>query len=191
MRTSKLKNRFFFLMIIGILTFTAFYAARIWQLNERYPSAQIIAGTQNTPITWNGLNIKLLNGELVSQESFFSTYAVAASFIFSDSSADQYALFSISVTKLEENESQNHFYLDYCGAEKDGWKNLISPELFQALNPTAKPISQMNVGETQNFLLAIGLHQTSFTKENWKNICIDQLSLVLSIYPQKISFQYS
>ena len=191
MRTSKLKNRFFFLMIIGILTFTAFYAARIWQLNERYPSAQIIAGTQNTPITWNGLNIKLLNGELVSQESFFSTYEVDASSIFSDSSADQYALFSISVTKLEENESQNHFYLDYCGAEKDGWKNLISPELFQALNPTAKPISQMNVGETQNFLLAIGLHQTSFTKENWKNICIDQLSLVLSIYPQKISFQYS
>lgn len=191
MRTSKLKNRFFFLMIIGILTFTAFYAARIWQLNERYPSAQIIAGTQNTPITWNGLNIKLLNGELVSQESFFSTYEVATSSIFSDSSADQYALFSISVTKLEENESQNHFYLDYCGAEKDGWKNLISPELFQALNPTAKPISQMNVGETQNFLLAIGLHQTSFTKENWKNICIDQLSLVLSIYPQKISFQYS
>ncbi len=191
MRTSKLKNRFFFLMIIGILTFTAFYAARIWQLNERYPSAQIIAGTQNTPITWNGLNIKLLNGELVSQESFFSTYEVDASSIFSDSSADQYALFSISVTKLEENESQNHFYLDYCGAEKDGWKNLISPELFQALNPTAKPISQMNVGETQNFLLAIGLHQTSFTKENWKNICIDQLSLVLSIYPQKIIFQYS
>lgn len=191
MRTSKLKNRFFFLMIIGILTFTAFYAARIWQLNERYPSAQIIAGTQNTPITWNGLNIKLLNGELVSQESFFSTYEVATSSIFSDSSADQYALFSISVTKLEENESQNHFYLDYCGAEKDGWKNLISPELFQALNPTAKPISQMNVGETQNFLLAIGLHQTSFAKENWKNICIDQLSLVLSIYPQKISFQYS
>ncbi len=191
MRTSKLKNRFFFLMIIGILTFTAFYAARIWQLNERYPSAQIIAGTQNTPITWNGLNIKLLNGELVSQESFFSTYEVTASSIFSDSSADQYALFNISVTKLEENESQNHFYLDYCGAEKDGWKNLISPELFQALNPTAKPISQMNVGETQNFLLAIGLHQTSFTKENWKNICIDQLSLVLSIYPQKISFQYS
>ena len=191
MRTSKLKNRFFFLMIIGILTFTAFYAARIWQLNERYPSAQIIAGTQNTPITWNGLNIKLLNGELVSQESFFSTYEVDASSIFSDSSADQYALFSISVTKLEENESQNHFYLDYCGAEKDGWKNLISPELFQALNPTARPISQMNVGETQNFLLAIGLHQTSFTKENWKNICIDQLSLVLSIYPQKISFQYS
>lgn len=191
MRTSKLKNRFFFLMIIGILTFTAFYAARIWQLNERYPSAQIIAGTQNTPITWNGLNIKLLNGELVSQESFFSTYEVAASSIFSDSSADQYALFNISVTKLEENESQNHFYLDYCGAEKDGWKNLISPELFQALNPTARPISQMNVGETQNFLLAIGLHQTSFTKENWKNICIDQLSLVLSIYPQKIIFQYS
>ena len=191
MRTSKLKNRFFFLMIIGILTFTAFYAARIWQLNERYPSAQIIAGTQNTPITWNGLNIKLLNGELVSQESFFSTYEVDASSIFSDSSADQYALFSISVTKLEENESQNHFYLDYCGAEKDGWKNLISPELFQALNPTAKPISQMNVGETQNFLLAIGLHQTSFAKENWKNICIDQLSLVLSIYPQKIIFQYS
>ncbi len=191
MRTSKLKNRFFFLMIIGILTFTAFYAARIWQLNERYPSAQIIAGTQNTPITWNGLNIKLLNGELVSQESFFSTYEVDASSIFSDSSADQYALFSISVTKLEENESQNHFYLDYCGAEKDGWKNLISPELFQALNPTARPISQMNVGETQNFLLAIGLHQTSFTKENWKNICIDQLSLVLSIYPQKIIFQYS
>ena len=109
MRTSKLKNRFFFLMIIGILTFTAFYAARIWQLNERYPSAQIIAGTQNTPITWNGLNIKLLNGELVSQESFFSTYEVDASSIFSDSSADQYALFSISVTKLEEKESQNHF----------------------------------------------------------------------------------
>ena len=48
-----------------------------------------------------------------------------------------------------------------------------------------------NVGETQNFLLAIGLHQTSLTIENWKNICIDQLSLVLSIYPQKIIFQYS
>lgn len=191
MKTKKSNHLFYFSLAIGLLIFTTLYAVRIWHLNERYPCAQTITGTQNAPITWNGLKIELLNGELVPQESFFSAYEVIASSIFSDSLAEQYAIFSVAITKLEENESQNHFYLDYCGAEKDGWKNLISPELFQALNPNAKQVSQMSVGETQNFLLAIGLHQAAFTKQNWKNVRIDQLSLVLSIYPEKISLQYT
>lgn len=191
MRTAKFKKLFYLLIVVGIFILAAPYTARVYQLNQRYPSAQTITGTQNAPITWNGLKIELLNGELVPQESFFSTYEVIASSIFSDSLAEQYAIFSVAITKLEENESQNHFYLDYCGAEKDGWKNLISPELFQALNPNAKQVSQMSVGETQNFLLAIGLHQAAFTKQNWKNVRIDQLSLVLSIYPEKISLQYT
>ncbi|HJB39538.1 MAG TPA: hypothetical protein H9943_03995 [Candidatus Ruthenibacterium avium] len=191
MRTAKFKKLFYLLIVVGIFILAAPYTARVYQLNQRYPSAQTITGTQNAPITWNGLKIELLNGELVPQESFFSAYEVIASSIFSDSLAEQYAIFSVAITKLEENESQNHFYLDYCGAEKDGWKNLISPELFQALNPNAKQVSQMSVGETQNFLLAIGLHQAAFTKQNWKNVRIDQLSLVLSIYPEKISLQYT
>lgn len=191
MRTAKFKKLFYLLIVVEIFILAAPYTARVYQLNQRYPSAQTITGTQNAPITWNGLKIELLNGELVPQESFFSAYEVIASSIFSDSLAEQYAIFSVAITKLEENESQNHFYLDYCGAEKDGWKNLISPELFQALNPNAKQVSQMSVGETQNFLLAIGLHQAAFTKQNWKNVRIDQLSLVLSIYPEKISLQYT
>ena len=191
MRTAKFKKLFYLLIVVGIFILAAPYTARVYQLNQRYPSAQTITGTQNAPITWNGLKIELLNGELVPQESFFSAYEVIASSIFSDSLAEQYAIFSVAITKLEENESQKHFYLDYCGAEKDGWKNLISPELFQALNPNAKQVSQMSVGETQNFLLAIGLHQAAFTKQNWKNVRIDQLSLVLSIYPEKISLQYT
>ena len=191
MRTAKFKKLFYLLIVVGIFILAAPYTARVYQLNQRYPSAQTITGTQNAPITWNGLKIELLNGELVPQESFFSAYEVIASSIFSDSLDKQYAIFSVAITKLEENESQNHFYLDYCGAEKDGWKNLISPELFQALNPNAKQVSQMSVGETQNFLLAIGLHQAAFTKQNWKNVRIDQLSLVLSIYPEKISLQYT
>ena len=191
MRTAKFKKLFYLLIVVGIFILAAPYTARVYQLNQRYPSAQTITGTQNAPITWNGLKIELLNCELVPQESFFSAYEVIASSIFSDSLAEQYAIFSVAITKLEENESQNHFYLDYCGAEKDGWKNLISPELFQALNPNAKQVSQMSVGETQNFLLAIGLHQAAFTKQNWKNVRIDQLSLVLSIYPEKISLQYT
>lgn len=191
MRTAKFKKLFYLLIVVGIFILAAPYTACVYQLNQRYPSAQTITGTQNAPITWNGLKIELLNGELVPQESFFSAYEVIASSIFSDSLAEQYAIFSVAITKLEENESQNHFYLDYCGAEKDGWKNLISPELFQALNPNAKQVSQMSVGETQNFLLAIGLHQAAFTKQNWKNVRIDQLSLVLSIYPEKISLQYT
>ena len=191
MRTAKFKKLFYLLIVVGIFILAAPYTARVYQLNQRYPCAQTITGTQNAPITWNGLKIELLNGELVPQESFFSAYEVIASSIFSDSLAEQYAIFSVAITKLEENESQNDFYLDCCGAEKDGWKNLISPELFQALNPNAKQVSQMSVGETQNFLLAIGLHQAAFTKQNWKNVRIDQLSLVLSIYPEKISLQYT
>lgn len=191
MRTAKFKKLFCLLIVVGIFILAALYTARVYQLNQRYPSAQTITGTQNAPITWNGLKIELLNGELVPQESFFFAYEVNTSSIFSDSLAEQYAIYSVAVTKLEENESQNHFYLDYCGAEKDGWKNLISPELFQALNPNAKQVSQMSVGETQIFLLAIGLHQAAFTKQNWKNVRIDQLSLVLSIYPEKISLQYT
>lgn len=191
MRTAKFKKLFYLLIVVGIFILAAPYTARVYQLNQRYPSAQTITGTQNAPITWNGLKIELLNGELVPQESFFSAYEVIASSIFSDSLAEQYAIFSVAITKLEENESQNHFYLDYCGAEKDGWKNLISPELFQALNPNAKQVSQMSVGETQNFLLAIGLHQAAFKKQNWQNLRIEQLSLVLSIYPEKISLRYT
>ena len=191
MRTAKFKKLFYLLIVVGIFILAAPYTARVYQLNQRYPSAQTITGTQNAPITWNGLKIELLNGELVPQESFFSAYEVIASSIFSDSLAEQYALFNVSITKLEENESQAHFYLDYCGAEKGGWKNLISPELFRALNPHAKPVIEMGVGETQNFLLAIGLHEAAFKKQNWQNLRIEQLSLVLSIYPEKISLQYT
>lgn len=191
MRTAKFKKLFYLLIVVGIFILAAPYTARVYQLNQRYPSAQTITGTQNAPITWNGLCIELLNGELIPQESFFSAYEVNGSSIFSDSLAEQYALFNVSITKLEENESQAHFYLDYCGAEKGGWKNLISPELFRALNPHAKPVIEMGVGETQNFLLAIGLHEAAFKKQNWKNVRIDQLSLVLSIYPEKISLRYT
>lgn len=191
MRTAKFKKLFYLLIVVGIFILAAPYTARVYQLNQRYPSAQTITGTQNAPITWNGLKIELLNGELVPQESFFSAYEVIASSIFSDSLAEQYALFNVSITKLEENESQAHFYLDYCGAEKGGWKNLISPELFRSLNPHAKPVIEMGVGETQNFLLAIGLHEAAFKKQNWQNLRIEQLSLVLSIYPEKISLRYT
>ena len=191
MKTKKSNHLFYFSLAIGLLIFTTLYAVRIWHLNERYPCAQTITGTQNAPITWNGLCIELLNGELIPQESFFSAYDVYGSSIFSDSLAEQYALFNVSITKLEENESQAHFYLDYCGAEKGGWKNLISPELFRALNPHAKPLIEMGVGETQNFLLAIGLHEAAFKKQNWQNLRIEQLSLVLSIYPEKISLRYT
>lgn len=191
MRTAKFKKLFYLLIVVGIFILAAPYTARVYQLNQRYPSAQTITGTQNAPITWNGLKIELLNGELVPQESFFSAYEVNGSSIFSDSLAEQYALFNVSITKLEENESQAHFYLDYCGAEKGGWKNLISPELFRALNPHAKPVIEMGVGETQNFLLAIGLHEAAFKKQNWQNLRIEQLSLVLSIYPEKISLRYT
>lgn len=71
MRTAKFKKLFYLLIVVGIFILAAPYTARVYQLNQRYPSAQTITGTQNAPITWNGLKIELLNGELVPQESFF------------------------------------------------------------------------------------------------------------------------
>ena len=84
-----------------------------------------------------------------------------------------------------------YYRFDYCGAEKDGWRNLVSPEIFESLNPLAKKPSQLSVGETEELAMAIGLHKDAFRNTEWSNLSTSDISLVMSVYPQKVILQSS
>lgn len=85
----------------------------------------------------------------------------------------------------------SYYRFDYCGAEKDGWRNLVSPEIFESLNPLAKKPSQLSVGETEELAMAIGLHKDAFRNTEWSNLSTSDISLVMSVYPQKVILQSS
>lgn len=89
------------------------------------------------------------------------------------------------MTKVSDSPLLTYYRFDYCGAEKDGWRNLVSPEIFESLNPLAKKPSQLSVGETEELAMAIGLHKDAFRNTEWSNLSTSDISLVMSVYPQK------
>lgn len=95
------------------------------------------------------------------------------------------------MTKVSDSPLLTYYRFDYCGAEKDGWRNLVSPEIFESLNPLAKKPSQLSVGETEELAMAIGLHKDAFRNTEWSNLSTSDISLVMSVYPQKVILQSS
>lgn len=148
-------------------------------------------GYPQKPIEWNGLKIELIGAEIVDGEAFLQEYNIDRESIFSDSLSEKYALFHISVTKVSDSPLLTYYRFDYCGAEKDGWRNLVSPEIFESLNPLAKKPSQLSVGETEELAMAIGLHKDAFRNTEWSNLSTSDISLVMSVYPQKVILQSS
>ena len=67
----------------------------------------------------------------------------------------------------------------------------IDPEIFESLNPLAKKPSQLSVGETEELAMAIGLHKDAFRNTEWSNLSTSDISLVMSVYPQKVILQSS
>ena len=133
----------------------------------------------------------MIGAEIVDGEAFLQEYNIDRESIFSDSLSEKYALFHISVTKVADSPLLTYYRLDYCGAEIDGWRNLVSPEIFESLNPLAKKPSQLSVGETEELAMAIGLHKDAFRNSEWSNLSTSDISLVMSVYPQKVILQSS
>ena len=140
-------------------------------------------------VEWS--EIELIGAEIVDGEAFLQEYNIDRESIFSDSLSEKYALFHISVTKVSDSPLLTYYRFDYCGAEKDGWRNLVSPEIFESLNPLAKKPSQLSVGETEELAMAIGLHKDAFRNTEWSNLSTSDISLVMSVYPQKVILQSS
>lgn len=164
---------------------------RITRLNGSYLATEDCYGYPQKPIEWNGLKIELIGAEIVDGEAFLQEYNIDRESIFSDSLSEKYALFHISVTKVSDSPLLTYYRFDYCGAEKDGWRNLVSPEIFESLNPLAKKPSQLSVGETEELAMAIGLHKDAFRNTEWSNLSTSDISLVMSVYPQKVILQSS
>lgn len=172
--------------MVAFVLLAIFYGIRVFSLNQAYPSSEVLMGTLQTPVQWNGVEIQLLDGELVDQGDFQARYTLSEKALRSEILPEKYALYVLSITRLQQSEGQAWFKLEYAAAEDDGYHNLLSPELFRSLNPNAVPVAQMPLGETKTFLLAIGLHQSAFSVQEWDNLSINDLSLVLSVYPQKV-----
>ena len=177
------------LLLLLVLSFAI--GLRITRLNGSYLATEDCYGYPQKPIEWNGLKIELIGAEIVDGEAFLQEYNIDRESIFSDSLSEKYALFHISVTKVSDSPLLTYYRFDYCGAEKDGWRNLVSPEIFESLNPLAKKPSQLSVGETEELAMAIGLHKDAFRNTEWSNLSTSDISLVMSVYPQKVILQSS
>ena len=171
------------MLLLLVLSFAI--GLRITRLNGSYLATEDCYGYPQKPIEWNGLKIELIGAEIVDGEAFLQEYNIDRESIFSDSLSEKYALFHISVTKVSDSPLLTYYRFDYCGAEKDGWRNLVSPEIFESLNPLAKKPSQLSVGETEELAMAIGLHKDAFRNTEWSNLSTSDISLVMSVYPQK------
>lgn len=161
-------------------------AVRIYTLNKAYPSAAVLKGNMETPIRWNGLAFQLTAGELVGRDAMHERYGLDPSGAFSDSNAERFSVFCVSVTKQEDTPEQHQYDLDMVGAESGAWKNLMAAGVYKALNPEAKPIAAMEVGETQKLIFAVGLHQDAFRADRWDALEISDFDLVLAAYPDKV-----
>lgn len=178
------------ILVIVLLTLVvAVYIIRVLGLNQIYQQSDKFVGTLQIPIEWNGMEIQLTSAEIIDSNDFDQRYSISHSGPLSEGEPDRYALFSISLTRLSENECQEWFRVEYCGAEDNGWHNLMSVETFNSLNPNAKRVSEMEVGDTQTFLLAFGLYQSAFSTQTWDNLSVKDISLVLSVYPEKVILQ--
>lgn len=179
------------LLLLLLLVLSFAIGLRITRLNGSYLATEDCYGYPQKPIEWNGLKIELIGAEIVDGEAFLQEYNIDRESIFSDSLSEKYALFHISVTKVSDSPLLTYYRFDYCGAEKDGWRNLVSPEIFESLNPLAKKPSQLSVGETEELAMAIGLHKDAFRNTEWRNLSTSDISLVMSVYPQKVILQSS
>ena len=80
----------------------------------------------------------MIGAEIVDGEAFLQEYNIDRESIFSDSLSEKYALFHISVTKVSDSPLLTYYRFDYCGAEKDGWRNLVSPVNFRIAEPSGQ-----------------------------------------------------
>ena len=172
MKNKRLHHRAILLLLL-LLVLSFAIGLRITRLNGSYLATEDCYGYPQKPIEWNGLKIELIGAEIVDGEAFLQEYNIDRESILSDSPLLTYYRF------------------DYCGAEKDGWRNLVSPEIFESLNPLAKKPSQLSVGETEELAMAIGLHKDAFRNTEWSNLSTSDISLVMSVYPQKVILQSS
>lgn len=65
------------------------------------------------------------------------------------------------------------------------------PRKFRIAEPSGKKPSQLSVGETEELAMAIGLHKDAFRNTEWSNLSTSDISLVMSVYPQKVILQSS
>lgn len=176
-------------MVVSLLTTVAVlltYFSRVLFLNRQYPSAEILTADTKRALSWEGLYIQPLSGEVIEADTLFETYDIDPASLYSDVSAEKFAVFQVNFTKEASSPLQKIFFLEYSGAEKNGWSNLVAPEVFHAMNPEYVPPFQMELGEKQTVLFAVGLHRAAFSRKSWEALCIEQLSLDLSLYPTKV-----
>ena len=161
MKNKRLHHRAIPLLLL-LLVLSFAIGLRITRLNGSYLATEDCYGYPQKPIEWNGLKIELIGAEIVDGEAFLQEYNIDRESIFSDSLSEKYELLDISVTKV-----------------------------FESLNPLAKKPSQLSVGETEELAMAIGLHKDAFRNTEWSNLSTSDISLVMSVYPQKVILQSS
>ena len=182
MKNKRLHHRAILLLLL-LLVLSFAIGLRITRLNGSYLATEDCYGYPQKPIEWNGLKIELIGAEIVDGEAFLQEYNIDRESIFSDSLSEKYALFHISVTKVSDSPLLTYYRFDYCGAEKDGWRNLVSPEIFESLNPLAKNYV-VNRTRLQGY-------KDAFRNTEWSNLSTSDISLVMSVYPQKVILQSS
>ena len=135
--------------------------------------------------------IELIGAEIVDGEAFLQEYNI-----------DRESIFGFPVRKVRTvsyicDEGVGFPIVDILSfliiAERKKMAGEIwFPRKFSnRLNPLAKKPSQLSVGETEELAMAIGLHKDAFRNTEWSNLSTSDISLVMSVYPQKVILQSS
>ena len=95
-------------------------------------------------------------------------------------------VFEISVEKKENDEKQKLFEYDYIAVEKGGWFNQQSPIVSEILNSEYIPLDELRINEKETLIIAIGLIQEAFSDKSWENFNINDVNVVLAVYPEKV-----
>lgn len=99
---------------------------------------------------------------------------------------DKYAVFEISTEKKADDEKQKSFDYSYVAAEKGGWFNQQSPIIAELLNPEYISLDKLEIGEKETLIVAIGLIPEAFSEKSWENFNINDVNVVLAVYPEKV-----
>ena len=177
--TAKIIIGIFAVLLVGLMVFN------MYRLNSKYPSGKIIAGESAESVTWAGCEFKIENAEIMTLKQLIGKYKF-------DPDEDPYGLydnyvvFEISVEKKENDEKQKLFEYDYIAVEKGGWFNQQSPIVSEILNSEYIPLDELRINEKETLIIAIGLIPEAFSDKSWENFNINDVKVVLAVYPEKV-----
>lgn len=174
-------------LFIVVMIVIVFFRQRY--LMEKYCDIPEVTVKMGQPIIYNGYSISVTRAILWDDEDYYehlgSGYTKYKKYIVEDSMESKIIELTIHVEKLEEkNNSAECGIYDFSlisGAA------IISADMMiaQMINDDWKEISDIETGESYDYIVPYFLYENGFSSKQWDNLYGLKYEYFLSIYPQK------